>query len=258
LVNHESRSTSIQSLLAIETSSERGSVCLFFCDGNTEAISEASPPGSKCSDWLLPAIDRVLQRAALTLPQVDAIAFGAGPGAFTGVRTACATAQALAYAHQKPLYAVDGLHALALLAQSHIAQTTQLDVLLDARMGELYAARFSTASNGLLQPLIATQLMSIAAAATIFGVEKGSAHAQFAIGSGAKLLDNDSTNQHIMDDTMLIPNWAQGVAMLALQLGDAALVDPLLAEPLYIRNNVAQTEVERAATKLNAASLVAC
>ncbi|TAG01283.1 MAG: tRNA (adenosine(37)-N6)-threonylcarbamoyltransferase complex dimerization subunit type 1 TsaB [Betaproteobacteria bacterium] len=257
-MNHESPSTSIGSLLAIETSSEQGSVCLFFCHGNTEAISEASPPGSKCSDWLLPAIDRVLQRAALTLPQVDAIAFGAGPGAFTGVRTACATAQALAYAHEKPLYAVDGLHALALLAQTLAPEATQLDVLLDARMGELYAARFTTDDDTRVRPLIATRLISIAEAKSTFGGATGPAQARFATGSGAKLIDNDVMNQRIIDDTSLTPIWAQGVAMLCLQLGEAALVDPLLAEPLYVRNNVAQTEVERAASKLNSAVAVTC
>jgi tRNA threonylcarbamoyladenosine biosynthesis protein TsaB len=228
-------------LLAIETSSDRGSVCVFIDGKPPTMLLESSEIGVKCSDWLLPAIDRVLTAANRSLSSLDAIAFGAGPGSFTGVRTACAAAQALAYAHRKPLIAVDVLHALASIASFDAPEVQRVTVALDARMNELYFAEFEKDANGLLQALSPPRLIAAnAAPATSAGA--------LLIGSGAALIANTPDPTRALES-----RWAEGVARLALQRGVAAIVDPLSAEPIYVRNDVAQTEAERAALRRPAA-----
>ena len=127
-------------ILAIETSAHVGAVALLpDAPQSDSAIVEIVRDDAKLSAWVLPAVERVLARWGGDVGQIAAIAFGAGPGSFTGVRTACSTAQSLAYAWQKPLLAVDSLDALAQQAVNDCAQVT---VALDARMGEVYVASF--------------------------------------------------------------------------------------------------------------------
>ena len=123
----------MQTLLAIECSSHVSAVAYINDIGRPdEWIGEMSRNDVKASTWLLPAIDRVLLRANARKTDVKIVAFGAGPGSFTGVRTACATAQALAYSWQASLIAVDCLEALA-----EASGLAQIDVVLDARMKAL-------------------------------------------------------------------------------------------------------------------------
>ena len=101
-------------ILAIECSSHVGAIALLHVgDACAQTFSEVVRNEVKLSGWILPAVQRMLTQAQLRGEDIDAIAFGAGPGSFSGVRTACATAQALAYAWQKPLISVDSLEALA-------------------------------------------------------------------------------------------------------------------------------------------------
>jgi tRNA threonylcarbamoyladenosine biosynthesis protein TsaB len=228
--------TSPLRLLAIETASEIGSICLAEL-GETDVFTVVtSDEGAKLSAWLLPAIDALLQSRGISTARLDAIAFGAGPGAFTGVRTACATAQAIAYATAKPLLTVNCLEAAAELCdEAHVC------VVLDARMNELYTANFVRGDDGELRSeydvvLIATADFQPPTAPTAF------------VGSGVKYLGglNDAG---AADRTKAIEmNWAKGVARLALrQYAARNFIDPRSAQPLYVRNKVALTEAERAA-----------
>jgi tRNA threonylcarbamoyladenosine biosynthesis protein TsaB len=230
-------------LLAIETSSDVGTVCLFNTSAQPWVRIEMAATGTKLSDWIVPAIDRLLSTAGETLAHIDAIAFGSGPGAFTGVRTACATAQALAYAHAKPLIAVSSMEALAALVDA-----PDVTVVLDARMGEIYVAAYQRDAHGTLTE---TKPPWVAKPAD---VEHTNASSLF-IGSGVSLLPNvnaraiDVTAMPMqnMDNTSLQQRWAEGVARVALtRLQRGEYVDPLSAEPSYVRNKVALTEAERA------------
>jgi tRNA threonylcarbamoyladenosine biosynthesis protein TsaB len=230
-------------LLAIETSSDVGTVCLLNTGAQPWVRIEMAATGIKLSDWILPAIDRLLSAAGETLAHIDAIAFGSGPGAFTGVRTACATAQALAYAHAKPLVAVSSMEALAALVDaSHVT------VVLDARMGEIYVAAYQRDAHRVLTETMPPRVAKPA------DIEHTTATSLF-IGSGVPLLPNANaraTNAAAMplqnmDDASLQQRWAEGVARGALtRLQRGECVDPLSAEPSYVRNKVALTEVERA------------
>lgn len=219
-------------LLAIECSSHINAVAyLNDIDRPDEWLGEISRDDVKGSMWLLPAIDRVLAKAGARKTEVNIVAFGAGPGSFTGVRTACATAQALAYAWRASLIAVDCLEALA--AASTLAQ---VDVVLDARMSELYAASFERSAGRLLRisptALVASNAFAARADVTL-------------LGSGARLVAPiDERATHDAED-----RWAYGVALVAIgKFAKGELADPQYAEPIYVRNNVARTEAERAAT----------
>ena len=186
----------------------------------------------KLSAWVLPAIERVFAEAQLKHAAIDAVAFGAGPGSFTGVRTACATAQSLAYAWQRPLVTVDSLEALA-----ETSSASSICVVLDARMREVFSASFVRLATGELQRLSATTVSAPNAVVVAAGAER--------IGSGAHLLPV----QHVAAQAATAhaeAHWAYGVARVAARkLARGETTDPRRAEPIYVRTNVALTEVER-------------
>ena len=225
----------MQTLLAIECSSHVNAVAYIAdIDRPDEWVGEMSRDDVKASAWLLPAIERVLTKAGERATDVNVVAFGAGPGSFTGVRTACATAQALAYSWHASLIAVDCLQALA--AASTLAK---VDVVLDARMNELYAASFAKSSNGELMRISDTALLGTGA----FAAREGAT----LLGSGAHLVAPTNASATIAAED----RWAYGVARVAIaKLARGELTDPQNAEPIYVRNNVAQTEAQRAANAL--------
>lgn len=245
-------------ILAFETSSNVGSVCVLRDD---VVFEEHVRDDAKLSAWILPAIDRVLTRAAITLDEIDAIAFGEGPGSFTGVRTACATAQGLAYARAKPLYAIGTLEALAHATQYSNEPFNKgynaISVILDARMNEAYCAEIYVRSNDELFSNSMTELKSLPD--ITLHLERN-----VYVGSGAILMAEREAKSS--EDITAIrertfgaeSRWAEGVARLALakiHRGDAP-INPLDAEPRYVRNRVAQTEAERAAATAAASANV--
>src|SRR3954471_16648373 len=125
-------------ILAIETSSELASVALLR--GET-VISRVSSGVRTHSQSVLPMIQELLAEAAIALKDCDAIAFGSGPGSFTGVRTACGIAQGLAFGLDKPVVPIVTLQAMALACHKASGASDVLAVL-DARMGEVYWAQY--------------------------------------------------------------------------------------------------------------------
>ncbi len=130
-------------LIALDTATDRVHVAL-VSGGQTRAAELAG--GAQASVTLLPALNDLLAQAGLRWADVDAIAFGEGPGAFTGLRTACSTAQGLALGLDKPVIALDTLMAVAEDARlQDPAAWSDGDVtwvLQDARMDEMYVAAF--------------------------------------------------------------------------------------------------------------------
>src|SRR5882762_2785232 len=119
-------------LLALDTATEMCSVALLH-DGVIDEMSE--PAGQTHSERILPMIDGLLARHHVTLAGCDAIAFGAGPGSFTGLRIACGVAQGLAWARGLPVIGISTLEALA-----EESGATRVVACLDARMREVYYA----------------------------------------------------------------------------------------------------------------------
>lgn len=115
---------------AIETSTEWCSVALWR-DGELAGIEERA--GHRHGELALPMLERLLSAARLDAAALDAVAFGAGPGSFTGLRIACGIAQGLAFARSLPVLAVSSLEAMA-----EECGTPRVVACLDARMGEVY------------------------------------------------------------------------------------------------------------------------
>ena len=129
-------------LLAFDTATEQMSVGLLV-DGRRFVVD--APGGQKASAALIPTLLRLLGEAGIGIGDLDAIAFGRGPGAFTGLRTACAVAQGLAFGAGKPVLPIDTLAAVAEAARLAVDPSIPaLDVwvAMDARMDEIYAARY--------------------------------------------------------------------------------------------------------------------
>ncbi|HWS14154.1 MAG TPA: tRNA (adenosine(37)-N6)-threonylcarbamoyltransferase complex dimerization subunit type 1 TsaB [Rhodocyclaceae bacterium] len=224
-------------LLACETSSDRCSVAL-WADG--ACLSRAAPQPRDHSEIILPFVGELLAEAGLQLRQLDAIAFGAGPGGFTGLRLGCSVAQGLALAAGLPVIPVDSLAALALAAGDG-----PVYACVDARMNEVYCAAYRVADGE------AQRLLGPVTVAPALAPLPPAGHAWHGAGSGfgvwggvlrerlGGLLDTVSPDA--------VPD-AVHVARLAVRghaRGEAR--DPAAAAPAYVRDKVALTTAERLA-----------
>ena len=226
-------------LLALDTSTERMSLAITRHAGAAapRVWQHQAAGGALASTHLVPAIRHLLQKADLSLAQLDAIAFGRGPGSFTGLRTACAVAQGLALGSGVPLLPVDTLLTLAEQAR-HDVGAERVVATLDARMDQIYAAHWRWHGQHWHETM-AARLTSPEA----LGIDAGwwlAGNAQQVY--GARLQVSGSS----LD---LLPD---AVAMLRLApslLAQGLSVDAAHAHPLYIRDKVAQTTEERLAAK---------
>ncbi len=135
-------------ILAIDTSTDACSVAL-YSNGKITEHFDLVPRAH--AQLILPMIDALLNAAGILISQVDAFAFGRGPGSFTGVRIACSVIQALSFGTHKPVIAVSTLQALAEGAYQKMAITQAL-ASLDARMQEIYWGLFEIGTNGIMEP----------------------------------------------------------------------------------------------------------
>lgn len=140
-------------LLGIESSTDACSVALMGLDAQGEVLfceQDFRQLPRQHTQFLLPMVEQCLSAHALSMGDISAIAFARGPGSFTGLRVCAATVQGLAAAVAIPVLPVSSLAAMAYLAFQDNSDE-QLVVSLDARMDEVYWARYSKAENGLPQ-----------------------------------------------------------------------------------------------------------
>jgi tRNA threonylcarbamoyladenosine biosynthesis protein TsaB len=241
-------------LLAFDTSTERMSIAV--CDG-ARLWQHEGPGGAQSSTTLIPAVMQLLADAGLQLAQLDAIAFGRGPGSFTGLRTACAVAQGLALGAGVPVLPIDTLAALAeearfawQQANAGAALPPQLTALLDARMDEMYVQYFSLAGS-LYRPLGPCTLVRPEAlhSAEAGGLLAGNVFHVYA--DRLPALPEGSTT------LTLLPTAAAMLRLAPALLAAGAARPADQALPLYVRDKVALTTDERAQAKLLALSLAA-
>ncbi len=225
-------------MLAFDTSTEVLSVAL-QCDDRTDTFN--GPGGAAASAQLLPRIRQMLQRCGVDLAQLQAIAFGRGPGAFTGLRTACAVAQGLALGAALPVLPLDSLMLVAEgVRGQHPEAPAEVDVVMDARMGELYAGRYAwTGANWLVSrapALLSLDALHAAWARQAPRCVAGSALTVFAerLHCGAALRIEADVDR------------AAALLRLAQQRwSEEGGVDAAAALPLYLRDKVALTVAER-------------
>ncbi len=133
-------------ILAIDTATERCSVALRT---DRQTIERAAETARGHADLVLPMVDEVLREAGLTLREIDGIAYGRGPGAFTGVRIAIGVVQGLAFGANLPTV---GISDLAAVARSVAVPDARVLVCMDARMNEVYWGVFSVDREGTISP----------------------------------------------------------------------------------------------------------
>lgn len=234
---------------------------LLAFDSSTEALAVAvqshaglfcwnGEGGAAASAELLPRIHALMAQAEVGFAQLQAIAFGSGPGAFTGLRTACAVAQGLAFGATRPVVPLDSLLIVAEGARVEQAAACapdaapQVHVAMDARMGEVYAGAYAWSGERWLvrvaPALYTLDALNAAWAAAPPRCVAGSALVAF----GERLRSGDAVRlQHGFDR-------AAAAMRLAQQqwLGDGG-IDAAAALPLYLRDKVALTVAERQALR---------
>jgi len=219
--------------VAFETSTEWCSVALWL-DGEIAAIEERA--GNRHSELLLPMLERLLNQEKITANQLDALAFGAGPGSFTGLRIACGVAQGIALARGIPVIGISTLEAMA--EESGAARVV---ACLDARMREVYYSaheRIDGKPGGRWREVIPAQCVAPAAVRLPPGDGwTGCGNGFDAYGSFG--LANVIANIH--------PSAVAVARLAAPRLAQGGGVDAALAAPAYLRDKVAFTAAERAA-----------
>lgn len=234
-------------LLALDTSTEWMSIAVQRA-GQVPPLLHHAPGGALTSTQLIPQIQALMAQAGLRFDVLQAIVFGAGPGSFTGLRSACAVAQGLAYGAGLPLLPVDTLLAVAEDArlQCNPGDAFQVTALLDARMDEMYAASYVFESY---------KWKTIKGCSLIKPEELD----RFTASSGGRSMTLLAGNVFAAYGARLPSTAAQRInalptagALLRLApalLAAGAAVAAAQALPTYVRNKVAQTTQERAAAK---------
>lgn len=221
-------------ILALDTSTEHCSIALSL---SGHIINKDILAGQRHSELLLPMLHELLAANNLTLSQFDGIAFGAGPGSFTGLRIACGVAQGLAFATNTPLIGVSTLEALAQKSGNN-----KIIATLDARMGEIYHAAYIKADNHwktVSEPTVCLPQN----APTLPGDN------WVGCGSGFDVYHQELSHHyhHQLINTQhdLYPH-ANEIAQLAItKFANASDSQVMNAAPIYIRNKVALKENER-------------
>jgi len=225
-------------LLAFDTSTDTLSIAVQHGDA---VWQHTGAGGAQASAALIPAIQRLLAEAGLGFDTLDAIVFGRGPGSFTGLRTACAVVQGLAFGARNgqgtPVVPVDTLLAVAEEAREQHG-LTEVMAVLDARMSEVYHAGYRWA-EGLWHATHALGLCAPEALQVPEGLSVvGNAQAAYA--------------ERLAPQAAHLVALPTATALLRLAprlMADGHLVDASYALPLYIRDKVALTTAEREAAR---------
>lgn len=214
---------------AFETATEWCSVAVWV-DGEVAGAEERA--GHAHSGLVLPMLGRLLASSGISIAQLDAVAFGAGPGSFTGLRIACGVAQGLAFARGLPVFGVPTLEAMA-----EECGATRVVACLDARMREVYYSAFE--KDGFrwreIVPALCVAPDEVKAPPGDGWVGCGNGFVAY----GPLGLSNVIPDIH--------PSAVAVARLAAPRLAAGEGVDAALAAPVYVRDKVAFTIEERGA-----------
>jgi tRNA threonylcarbamoyladenosine biosynthesis protein TsaB len=207
-------------ILALDTSTEACSVAL-YSDGKISSRYEIAP--QRHALLLLPYCDELLAEANIKPADLSAIAFGRGPGSFTGVRIAAAAAQGIAVAHNIPVFPVSSLQVLAQTAYME-NQSHKIFAGIDARMGEIYFGKFELNQNNIME-LIGEEVV---AKLEKLGLDEKKDQKDKAFRAGSAFQTKDIIYPH-------------AEALLAIALNcyqNKKTVSAEVAIPVYLRDNI--------------------
>ncbi len=247
------------SWLALETSTD---VLSLAVARGSQVWSHTSAGGAKSSEQTLPQVQRLMQEADLAFSQLQAVVFGRGPGAFTGLRTACSVAQGLAFGAGLKVLPIDTLLAVADDARQQLQDeqanhkthvhadidtatdvVTRVLTIVDARMDQVYVAAYEHSSTGWRCVQDAEVLHP---EAVHWPADWAEQHFVAAGNAWHMYAGRWPATMHATTQLEAMPT-AQALLRLAPQAWrDGLAVAPEDALPLYIRDKVAQTTAERA------------
>ncbi len=225
-------------ILAIETATEACSAALLIDNEVTERFQVAP---REHGDLILRMVDELLQEAGVSLAQLDALAFGRGPGSFTGVRMATGVVQGLAFSANLPVAAVSTLSAVAQQVVAE-AEGKTIYCALDARMGEVYWCEYEVVGRHLhavaSEQVIAPQSLQVEPAIAAIG-----------IGHGWDTYKNELSEIVQVGQLNILPKAlprAREVVQLARNMVEKGqLVSAENALPVYLRDNVAKKKAQQ-------------
>lgn len=219
-------------ILALDTSTEMCSVAL--CDQNQITQIEQFCPREH-AQMILPLIDQLLQDANISLNELDAIAVGAGPGSFTGVRIGVSVAQGLAFGANVPILPCSTLKALA---QGVYRLTGAESVLtaIDARMNEVYWGQFKRQSEGKWQ-IIGSECVISPEKVLLNNLDNTT---WFAAGTGFDVYPFLLEKQNISKSELLYPLAQDILALACVDFIENKVEKNFAIEPIYLRNDVAR------------------
>ncbi|MBS0439146.1 MAG: tRNA (adenosine(37)-N6)-threonylcarbamoyltransferase complex dimerization subunit type 1 TsaB [Proteobacteria bacterium] len=224
-------------LLAIETATESCSAALSV-DGHIIERSEIAP--RRHAELILPMIESLLAEAGIARTQLDGIAVGRGPGAFTGVRLAIAVSQGLALALDIPVVPVSSL---AALAQDAPVSEASILAVIDARMGEVYAGAFRRGADGLAEAIGEESIGKADALSLPQSIQWS------IVGTGWDAYRDALTSRMpappVFADGACYPQARAVAALAAPQFAAGRGVAPEQALPVYLRDKVALTLEEQ-------------
>ncbi|HTG97660.1 MAG TPA: tRNA (adenosine(37)-N6)-threonylcarbamoyltransferase complex dimerization subunit type 1 TsaB [Burkholderiales bacterium] len=209
---------------AIETSTEWCSVAV-WSDGEIAALERRA--GNRHSELALPMLEKLLRKN-----QLDAVAFGAGPGAFTGLRIACGLAQGLAFGRGLPVMGISTFEALA-----QEAGATRVVACIDARMREVYYAALEKRA-GRWHEVVAAQCVAPQSA------PKPPGDGWVGVGSGFEAYRQELASKVSMVRSMVHPTALSVAQLAAPRFAAGEGVDAAQAAPVYLRDKVALTQQE--------------
>ncbi len=225
-------------ILALDTCTEVCSAALTI-NGQLHTLNEPTQRGH--SDLILGMFDTLFEQSNSTIADVQAVAFGRGPGSFTGVRVGVGVAQGVAFARDIPVIPISTLSAVA---QHAIEQENAefIAVAMDARMGEVYAAHFEN-KNGLAVLLDEEQVCPPEHFKPLNNntwFAAGTGWREFESTLNAQFIDNLAGSNHT-----LLPNAASIIKLAEAAAERGQLIPAEQALPVYLRNNVAKKKGEQ-------------
>ncbi|WGE53623.1 tRNA (adenosine(37)-N6)-threonylcarbamoyltransferase complex dimerization subunit type 1 TsaB [Actinobacillus equuli] len=219
-----------KTILAIDTATEACSVALLH-NGQISAFDELSPRTH--TQRILPMIDELLAKAGISLKQVDALAFGRGPGSFTGVRVGVGIAQGLAMGANLPVIPISNLLAMAQAAYEKMGATSVV-ALIDARMNEVYFAQYERVGQ-CWQAIVAEQVCPPERAINQIQPKDNTV----VVGTGWAAYSQFSDAQlSLLVSDITLPSAKSMLTLAEVELAQGNTQSALQIEPVYLRNEV--------------------
>lgn len=224
-------------LLAIDTATEACSVALNL---NGDIVERYTIEPRSHASQVLPMVDALLAEAGIVLTQLDAIAFDRGPGSFTGIRIGTSVVQGLAFGAELPVIPVSSLQ---VLAQGNVDKinSTNLVAMLDARMNEIYWATFKKVADGVVmqgEEQLSTPDKLLLDAGRWAAIGTG-------WGAYQEIFQQETSIEWRETLPEALPRAADLVTLAALHWQAQGGVEPIQAQPVYLRNNVAKKKAEQ-------------